>query len=222
MGINDRFADLELTDVTAEAATLNVNCSAVAGTATASKAVILDANKAVDEVNTAKLSIGATGSEVEVTATPAELIRVADVSTRIVTLVATGNIVLATHEGKTLLMGEVGGNALATFTLPAATGSGAIYHFEVSVVNTSSYKIQVTTTDIMQGSIVTSNSEGTAISWTTAADSDTVELNATTKGGLQIGDRVEFRDILSGTWSVCGQVNSNGTEVTPFSAAVGA
>jgi hypothetical protein len=71
MGINDRFADLELVDITAAAATLNVNCGAVAGTATASKAVILDANKAVDEVNTAKLSIGATGSEVEVTATPA-------------------------------------------------------------------------------------------------------------------------------------------------------
>jgi hypothetical protein len=73
MGINDRFADLELEDVTATAAVLNVNCGATPGAATASKGVILDVNKAVDEINTAKLSIGATGAEVEVTATPAEL-----------------------------------------------------------------------------------------------------------------------------------------------------
>lgn len=222
MGINDRFADLELVDVTAPAATLNVNCSATPGAAEASKAIILDASKAVDEINTAKLSVGVSGSEVEITATPAELIRVADVSARIVTLVETGAITLALHEGKILLMGEVGGDAEAVFTLPAATGSGAIYTFVVSVVNTSNYKIQVTTTDIIQGSIVTSNSEETAISWTTAGDSDTITLNGTTTGGLQIGDQIVLKDILAGTWAVCGQVNSNGVEATPFSAAVGA
>ena len=73
MGVNDRFADLELVDVTATAAVLNVNCGATPGAAEASKAIILDANKAVDEINTAKLSVGSTGAEVEVTATPAEL-----------------------------------------------------------------------------------------------------------------------------------------------------
>ena len=54
----------------------------------------------------------------------------------IVTLVATGSITIAAHAGRILLMGEVGGNAAATFTLPAATGSGAEYRFIVSVVNT--------------------------------------------------------------------------------------
>jgi len=221
MGINDRFADLELQDVTATAATLNVNCGAVAGTATASKAVILDANKAVNEVNTAKLSIGATGSEVEVTATPAELIRVADVSTRIVTLVETGAIVLATHEGKTLLMGEVGGNAEAVFTLPAATGSGAIYTFVVSVVNTSNYKIQVVSDDIMQGSIMIKDADsGGAQAWPTAADSDTITLNGTTTGGVSIGDQIVLKDILADTWAVSGQVTASGVEATMFSAAV--
>jgi len=38
----------------------------------------------------------------------------------IVTLVATDSITIAEHAGRTLLMGEVGGNAAATFTLPAA------------------------------------------------------------------------------------------------------
>jgi len=46
---------------------------ATAGTATASKAVILDANAAVDAVKTAALSIGVSGVEVAVTSTPAEL-----------------------------------------------------------------------------------------------------------------------------------------------------
>lgn len=54
-----------------------VNTTAVtgvtAGTATASKAVILDANKAVDVVRTASLRIGASGSETAVTASGAEL-----------------------------------------------------------------------------------------------------------------------------------------------------
>ena len=38
----------------------------------------------------------------------------------LVTLTATASITSADHAGRTLLMGEVGGNAAATFTLPAA------------------------------------------------------------------------------------------------------
>jgi len=47
--------------------------SATAGTAAASKAVILDANKHIDVVETASLKLGATGATVAVTATAAEL-----------------------------------------------------------------------------------------------------------------------------------------------------
>ena len=39
----------------------------------------------------------------------------------IITLTATASITTADHAGRTLLMGEVGGDAAATFTLPAAT-----------------------------------------------------------------------------------------------------
>ena len=210
MGLNDRFSDVELEDT-------------IPGIALASGVLVLDANKAVDEVNTAKLSIGATGSEVEVTASPAEINRLADVSTRIVTLVETGAIVLATHEGKILLMGEVGGDAEAAFTLPAATGSGAVYTFVVSVVNTSGYKIQVTTTDIMQGAVMVKDADsGGAQAWPTASDSDTITLNGTTTGGVSIGDIITLIDILSGTWAVSGQVTQSGVEATMFSAAVGA
>ncbi len=62
-----------LEGLTATTAELNLLDGSGAGTATASKAVVLDANKALDEINTAKLSVGASGSEVEVTSTPAEI-----------------------------------------------------------------------------------------------------------------------------------------------------
>ena len=158
-------------------------------------------------------------------ATSAELNRAADVSTRVITLVADATIAEATHEGKILLLGEVGGNAALAATLPAATGSGAKYKFVVSVVNTSGYTIQVTTTDVMQGNIAT-NSTGDDPDllsvWPAASDSDTIILNGTTTGGVSIGDFVECVDILAGTWVVYGVATASGAEATPFSAAVGA
>src|SRR3990172_2184413 len=60
-----------------------------------------------------------------------------------VTITATGSITAAAHAGRTLLLGEVGGDALVTITLPAATGTGNRYVFMVSVVNTSNYVIKV-------------------------------------------------------------------------------
>jgi len=144
--------------------------------------------------------------------------------TELVTLTATGAITAATHAGRILLMGEVGGNAAATFTLPASTGTGHKYKFVVSVVNTSNYVIQVVGDDIMQGHIVTdSTADGATdevINWKTASDSDTLTFNATTSGGVQIGDWIELIDVASDTWMVFGYTTTSGTEVTPFSAAV--
>jgi len=142
-----------------------------------------------------------------------------------VTLTATGAITNANHAGRILLMGEVGGDAAATFTLPAATGSGAEFKFVVSVVNTSNYVIQVTGDDTIDGSVVVTNDStagGTAslISWPTVAASDTITLNATTTGGVQIGDYVLLTDIATDQYTVSGLLNASGTEATPFSAAV--
>ena len=75
----------------------------------------------------------------------------------LVTLVEDTTITNALHAGRILLMGEVGGNASATFTLPAATGTGAEFKFIVSVVNTSNYVIQVTGDDTIDGSVVVTN-----------------------------------------------------------------
>jgi hypothetical protein len=143
----------------------------------------------------------------------------------LVTLTADTTITNAAHAGRILLMGEVGGNASATFTLPAATGTGAEFKFIVSVVNTSNYVIQVTGDDTIDGSVVVTNDStagGTAslISWPTVAASDTITLNATTTGGVQIGDYVLLTDIATDQYTVSGLLNASGTEATPFSAAV--
>lgn len=156
-----------------------------------------------------------------ITATAAEVNRVADVSSRIVTI--TGDLTLTelAHSDKILLLGEVGGNAAVVVTLPAATGSGARFHFKVSVVNTSGYTIQVTGNDTMDGHILSlQDSADTVVGWETAATSDTITLNGTTTGGVSIGDWIELVDIAADQYAVTGITTSSGTEATPFSAAV--
>ena len=140
----------------------------------------------------------------------------------IVTLTATDAITAAEHAGRILLMGEVGGDAAATFTLPAATGSGAEFQFIVSVVNTSNYIIAVAdATDTIDGSVILhQDSANTVVSFNTASDSDTITLNGTTKGGVSIGDEITLIDIATNQYMVKGVLTASGTEATPFSAAV--
>ena len=140
----------------------------------------------------------------------------------IVTLTATDAITVAEHAGRILLMGEVGGDAAATFTLPAATGSGAEFQFIVSVVNTSNYIIAVAdATDTIDGSVILhQDSANTVVSFNTASDSDTITLNGTTKGGVSIGDEITLIDIATNQYMVKGVLTASGTEATPFSAAV--
>lgn len=64
---------LTVPGVTATAAELNTLAGVTAGTAAASSAVVLDANLALDVVRTATLRLGASGAEVAVSATAAEL-----------------------------------------------------------------------------------------------------------------------------------------------------
>ena len=144
----------------------------------------------------------------------------------LVTLTADTTITQANHAGRILLMGEVGGDASAPFTLPAATGSGDEYKFIVSVVNTSNYVIKVAdATDTIDGSVVVTNDSSAGvtaslISWPTVAASDTITLNGTTTGGVQIGDYVLLTDIATNQYTVSGLLNASGPEATPFSASV--
>ena len=138
-----------------------------------------------------------------------------------VTIVATDAITVAEHANRKCYLGEVGGNAAVTLTLPAATGSGATYHFIVSVVNTSNYVIQVTGDDTIDGSVILhQDSASSVVSFNTAATSDTITLNGTTKGGVSIGDELTLIDSLADQYVVKGVLTGSGTEATPFSAAV--
>ena len=153
----------------------------------------------------------------QITASAGEINRNLDVSSRMVTLTGDTTIVEATHEGKTCLLGEVGGNAQLTVTLPEATGTGARYRFVVTVVNTSNYIIAAKTSDTLSGGIVM-NDGATCQGFFADGTDDKMTMNGTTTGGLTIGDWVQFEDILDTTWHVTGVISGNGTEATPFSA----
>ncbi len=154
-----------------------------------------------------------------VLATVAELNRAADASTRIVNVTtATLAITELLHDGKVLTANKADG---ITFTLPAASGSGAKFVIVVGTTITSvGLIVQVVTDDVMTGLAhfgVTTDT--TAVMFSTAADSDTVTMNGTTTGGLK-GNMLEFIDIGADLWSVRIQGIITTTETTPFSAAV--
>jgi hypothetical protein len=140
----------------------------------------------------------------------------------VVTHTATGNITYGKHEGRLNLLGEVGGDALVTLTLPEATGSGAIYKFVVSVVNTSNYIIA--TADAancgIYGTLNILDADSNAqTAYAGVAADDKITLNGTTTGG-QLGDWLELTDMAADKWSVRGNlVCAAGSNVAdPFSS----
>lgn len=118
--------------------------------------------------------------------------------------------------GSTIVLSAAAG---LTVTLPSATGSFSKYRCVVATTVTSnSYKIQVTTTDVMMGTVdVASDIAG--VTCPTTSTSDTITMNGSTTGGI-LGSWVEFEDIASGKWAVKGGLVSSSAEATPFSAAV--
>lgn len=156
-----------------------------------------------------------------VLATTAEINRACDTSTRVVSAAAaTLAVTELAHDGKVIVLNKADG---VTATLPAATGSGARFTFIVGTTVTSNgYIIKVAdATDLMDGVILAADDTATpvALVWVTAADSDTITLDGSTKGGL-IGDRVELVDIATNQYAVHGVLKQSGTEASPFSATV--
>ena len=139
------------------------------------------------------------------------------------TFTATDAITEIEHAGRTLLLGEVGGNALVTLTLPDATGSGTTYKFIVTVANTSNYVIKVPdANNTIAGIMLYLDEDGTAITgYPTVAASDTITLNGGTTGGI-VGDYLEIVDIATDKWHVRGtmRVGAGTNPATPFSATV--
>lgn len=120
------------------------------------------------------------------------------------------------HVGQRVVLNRAAG---VTATLPAATGSGNRYEFIGAVDATGNHIIQVTGNDTMAGVAYLGNDSAGASCFYTAADSDTITLDGSTKGGLK-GWRVICDDIAADTWAVMVMSEASGTEATPFSAAV--
>lgn len=135
-----------------------------------------------------------------------------------ITITAATRALTKNDAGTTLNLSRLAG---ITATLPAATGSGRWFEFFVlTTVTSNNYIIQVTTTDVIQGfALAGQDSADTVVLWETAADSDTITMNGTTKGGVR-GDSIILKDVSSGVWQVRMLGSASGTEATPFSAAV--
>ena len=125
-------------------------------------------------------------------------------------------VTAADYNGQVINLSRAAG---ITVTLPAATGSNAVYTFEISTTVTSnSYKIQVAnSTDVMNGFASVGGTTGAVFS--TLPASDTITMNGSTTGGL-IGSYVQVTDIAAGYYLVQGSLVGSGTPATPFSAAV--
>lgn len=109
-----------------------------------------------------------------------------------------------------------------TMTLPKALGHGAEFDIYVGTTITSNNLIvQVADgVDVMSGVCITAQDAGdTVAAYETAADSDTITMNGTTKGGIK-GDRIKLKSVQAGVWAVQVIASGSGTEATPFSAAV--
>lgn len=135
---------------------------------------------------------------------------------------ANATLDIDTHAGRLNVFNDSDG---ATLTLPAATGSGAVYRFLVAVTVTLNNDIvQVANaTDEFVGTLYQIDTDtADAIAAYPALDADgfdTVTLNGTTTGGLQ-GDYFEIEDVASGKFAIRGTVMGTGIVATPLSAAV--
>lgn len=182
---------------------------------------VLRANKIQSDTSDADIEISSQGTGA--VAISSQLTLTGSFKPAIHTFTADDSVTEIEHAGRTLLLGEVGGNAQVTLTLPAATGSGNVYKFIVSVTNTSNYIIKVAdATDTIDGIMMMLDEDGTAMSaFPTVAASDTITLNGTTTGGV-LGDYLELVDIATDQYHVRGvlRVPAGSNPATPFSATV--
>ena len=192
------------------------------GTQAAEKAVIADANVNTGVSKVTALHIGASGSEIEVLATPTEINRAADVSTRIVNATSsTLAVTEAAHDGKTIVLDRAAGIAV---TLPVAS-AGLKFRFVIKTTFTGAASIKsVAGADIMIGHALMGNdSDNTVVDWQALAAStiDTIDLLGTgnSTGGIA-GQVITIEGLAANLWYVEIRGDAAGTEATPFANTV--
>jgi hypothetical protein len=123
------------------------------------------------------------------------------------------------HYRATVLLDTAAGS---TVTLPAATGSGVVFRFVVTVSCTSNnHVIKVANAnDTMVGTLLSTTIAGTApFSDAAGGTDDTITLGPTTTSGL-IGGVVLVEDVKPNVWLIDGRVIGSGTLITSLSATV--
>ena len=127
------------------------------------------------------------------------------------------------HANKRLIL-NVAATAV-TLTLPNATGTGNTYEFYCQLLNTSTYVIQTgTAADEFVGIVVGGDADvspAVSLHYDAAIgdDFDTYTFGDVTRGIA--GSWVKFTDIALNVWKVEGaNIQSGGSEVTPFTSAV--
>lgn len=159
----------------------------------------------------------------QLTATAAEINRIADKSASVVDVTAaTVSLTVADHGDRIITLNRAAG---VTVTLPAATGSGVSFTIVIGTAATSNANIIETsaTTEHMTGSLrgVDDDAEGaTGYQWNAETNDDTITMDGTATGG-KAGDTIILLDYEATNWTVRGHLTqSGGSEATPFSAAV--
>lgn len=159
-------------------------------------------------------------NDVSLAASVAELNRVNQASTRIVTSTATVLALTVTQHGDRVVLVNTNSTVANTFTLPVATGSGVKFTVINGIAQTQGSVVVAAngTTDTLKGialmvnSTVTNNAEA----FLTSATSDKVSFNRTTTGGVGY-DMVEAWDVIANQWQVQVKGFTGGTTATPFS-----
>lgn len=146
-----------------------------------------------------------------VLATGAEINRVADASTRIVNVTAsTLAVTEVAHDSKIITLNRAAGIAV---TVPAATGSGAVYEFQVRTTVTSN-TITITLGSQMFGYGVLSDVLGVdPVAVVVPASGTTITMNGGSTGGFA-GDTIKIVDVAANLYSV--YMLANATAI-PFS-----
>jgi len=157
-----------------------------------------------------------------VSATAAEINRVATRSSRIVSATSsTLAVTEALHDGKIIMLDRAAGIAV---TLPAAA-AGLRFRFIVKTTFTGAASIKsVSGADIMIGhALMGNNSDNTVVDWqATAADTyDTIDLLGTSNStGGMAGQEIEIVGLATNLWFVTMRGDAAGTEATPFADTV--
>lgn len=153
-------------------------------------------------------------------ATPAEIDRAADVSTRIALVTAsTLSVAASTHDGKVIVLDRAAGIAI-TVAQASITG-GERFRFIVKTTFTGAASISLSG-DIMIGhALMGNNSDNTVVDWQAVAGSNinTIDLlgTANSTGGMA-GQEIELIGLGTGLWFVSMRGDAAGTEATPFAS----